>query len=249
MDGRMLGYVFAGLALGSIYAIAAAGIVVTYVSAGLINFAFGSMAYVVARFYYWLHVQQAWPTPVTAVVSLLGLAPALGAGLWALVFRSLRDQPQLIRIVATIGLSVAMPPITIVLFGNSPIPQAPGLGGNPPPTFSVFGAVVNLDQVYTYAAVLLVVVVGSLVLTRTSAGLRVRALVDSEALTSMSGVNPSRVGVGVWAVSGVLAGLAGVLVAPTNGLTVDAMTTLMAAAFAAVVAARLGWYFFSNIEV
>ncbi|WP_216892620.1 branched-chain amino acid ABC transporter permease [Nocardia alni] len=227
------------MALGSIYAIAAAGIVVTYVSAGLINFAFGSMAYVVARVYYWLNVQLAWPTPAAAVVSLLVVAPALGTVLWALLFRGLRDQPQLIRIVATIGLSVALPPLTIVLFGNTAIPQAPGLGGTPPRTFSVLGAVVNLNQIYTYAAVLVVVVAGSLVLTRTSAGLRVRALVDSEALTSMSGVNPSRVGVSVWALSGVLAGLAGILVAPTNGLTVEAMTTLMAAAFAAVVAARL----------
>jgi branched-chain amino acid transport system permease protein len=43
----------------------------------------------------------------------------------------------------------------------------------------------------------------------------------------------------VWAVSGALTGLAGILVAPTNGLDTTGMTTLMAAAFAAVVAARL----------
>ena len=48
----MLQYVLAGLALGSIYAIASAGLVITFVSAGVLNFAFGSMAYVVARFYY-----------------------------------------------------------------------------------------------------------------------------------------------------------------------------------------------------
>ncbi len=39
--------------------------------------------------------------------------------------------------------------------------------------------------------------------------------------------------------SATLAGLAGILVAPTNGLTTAGMTALMAAAFAAVVAARL----------
>ena len=67
----------------------------------------------------------------------------------------------------------------------------------------------------------------------------VRATVDSEAMTSLSGTNPGRVAVGVWALSTMLAGLAGVLVAPTNGLTTAGMATLMAAAFAAVVAARL----------
>ena len=55
----------------------------------------------------------------------------------------------------------------------------------------------------------------------------------------MSGSNPGRVAVGVWALSTMLAGLAGVLVASTNGLTTAGMATLMAAAFAAVVAARL----------
>jgi hypothetical protein len=48
-------YILAGLALGSIYAIASAGLVVTSVSAGVFNLVFGSMAYVVARFYYWLN--------------------------------------------------------------------------------------------------------------------------------------------------------------------------------------------------
>ena len=37
----MLQYVLAGLALGSIYAIAASALVVTFVSSGVLNFAFG----------------------------------------------------------------------------------------------------------------------------------------------------------------------------------------------------------------
>jgi branched-chain amino acid transport system permease protein len=83
------------------------------------------------------------------------------------------------------------------------------------------------------------VTAGTLIIRRTTAGLRVRALVDSPALTSMSGVNPARVNVAVWSVSVALAGLTGILIAPTNGLSVQAMTTFMATAFAAVVAARL----------
>ena len=73
----------------------------------------------------------------------------------------------------------------------------------------------------------------------TDVGLRVRAMVDSEAMASLSGTNPGRVAVGVWAFTATLAGLAGILVAPSQGLTTAGMTTLMAAAFAAVVVARL----------
>jgi branched-chain amino acid transport system permease protein len=81
---------------------------------------------------------------------------------------------------------------------------------------------------------------GAVALLRwTYAGLLVRSVVDSDALASLSGVRPSRVALSVWGVSTFSAGLTGVLAAPIIGLTIQSFTILMAAAFAAVVAARL----------
>ena len=71
----MLGYVFAGIALGSIYAIAASGLVVTYVSSGVLNFAFGSMAYFLARFYYYLNTQEGWSQVPAVIVSVVLAGP------------------------------------------------------------------------------------------------------------------------------------------------------------------------------
>jgi branched-chain amino acid transport system permease protein len=155
------------------------------------------------------------------------------------LFQFIRGKSTLIKLVATIGLSVALPPVADFLFGTQAITSAPGLASLSDQPFHFLGAPVTTDQVITYGFVLFVVVLGTLVLRFTSVGLRVRAMVDSEAMASLSGINPGRVAVGVWAVSATLAGLAGVLVAPTNGLTTGGMTALMAAAFAAVVAARL----------
>jgi branched-chain amino acid transport system permease protein len=84
-----------------------------------------------------------------------------------------------------------------------------------------------------------VVVTGTVVLRFTDVGLKVRAMVDTEAMTSLSGVSPARISAWVWMVTTALAGLAGVLTAPGTGLTPVGMTALMASAFAAVVAARL----------
>ena len=56
----MLQFVIAGLVLGGIYAIASAGLVITYTSSGILNFAFGAIAFFIARFYYYLHTQQNW---------------------------------------------------------------------------------------------------------------------------------------------------------------------------------------------
>ncbi|MGW1718581.1 ABC transporter permease [Streptomyces sp. NPDC002156] len=235
----MLSYVVAGLALGAIYAIAAASLVVTHVSSGVFNFAFGAMAFAVARFYYFLYIEQGWPLPLAAVVAIGLFGPALGVLLYAVLFRHLRLRSPLVKIAATIGLSVALPPLVNLALGQLVNVTAPGLAPQPVAVFRPFGTVVDMNQLITYAGLALVLVVGTALLRFTDTGLKVRALVDSPALTSMSGVSPARVSLGVWAFSALLAGLAGVLVAPTAGLSVEGMTFLMAAAFAAVVAARL----------
>lgn len=235
----LLSYVLAGLALGAIYAIAAASLVVTYVSSGVFNFAFGAMAFAVARFYFFLHVEHGWSMPIAAVVAIGLFGPGLGIALYALLFRYLRLRSPLVKIVATIGLSVALPPLVNLVLGHLVNTTAPGLAPQPLRIFHVFGAVVDMNQVITYTGLAVVLLVGTGLLRYTDIGLRVRALVDSEALTAMSGVSPTRVSLGVWAFSALLAGLAGVLIAPTSGLTVEGMTSLMSAAFAAVVAARL----------
>ena len=83
-------------------------------------------------------------------------------------------------------------------------------------------------------------VVGAAVLRYTEVGLKVRAMVDSPAMTDLSGTNPDAVSAGVWAVSVLFAGLTGVLAAPIIGLDPQNFTlTLTAAAFAAVVAAKM----------
>src|ERR1700712_460615 len=98
----MLQYVLAGVALGSIYAIAASALVVTYVSSGVLNFAFGSMAFVIARFYFWLNSQHHLSSIYAGLLSIMVLAPLLGVLLYAVLFRFVRGRSTLIKIVTTI---------------------------------------------------------------------------------------------------------------------------------------------------
>jgi branched-chain amino acid transport system permease protein len=235
----VLQYVIAGLVLGGIYAIAASGLVVTYRSAGILNFAFGTLAYAIARFYYYLNTQEHWSIVPAAVLSILVLGPALGVGLYFALFRRLRLARPLTKIVATVGISVAIPPATTLIFGNQTILSAPGLAPQPVRVFNFMGVAVTMDQIIVYCCVVAIVVVGALVLHYTDVGLRVRAMVDSPAMTSLSATNPESVSLGVWAVSTGLAGLTGVLAAPIIGLDPGDFTLLMVSAFAAVVAARL----------
>src|SRR6478736_3609873 len=127
----MLQYVIVGFVFGSIYALMASGLVITFVSAGILNFSFGALAYFVARFYYWLHVQNSWGIWSSAALSLLVVAPLLGLVLYVLIFRYLRLSSQLLKVVVTIGLAVTVLPISNVLFGNVNIIHAPGLAAEP----------------------------------------------------------------------------------------------------------------------
>ena len=65
---RVLQYIVVGLVLGSIYALAASGLVITYVSTGVLNFAFGAFAFFVARTYYHLHIEKGWGIVPAAAV-------------------------------------------------------------------------------------------------------------------------------------------------------------------------------------
>src|SRR6202034_1366640 len=235
----MLQFVIAGLVLGGIYAICSAGLVITYTSSGILNFAFGAIAYFVARFYYFLNTQHGWAIVPSAALSIGVAAPALGVLLYVVLFRHLRLASPMIKVVATIGLLVALPSLATLIFGNEAINQAPGLAPQPVAVYQFLGVPVTLDQVIVYICVVVTVVAGAVILRYTDVGLKVRAMVDSPAMTDLSGTNPTAVSVGVWAVSTFFAGLAGVLAAPIIGLDPDNFTLLIAASFAAVVAARL----------
>ena len=236
----MIAFILAGLVLGGIYAISAASIVVTYVSAGVLNFAFGAIAFFIARLYYYLVVQAGWPVYASAILAIAITGPLLGVALYFALFRFLTHAQAITKVVATIGLAVAIPAATELIFGNHAILTSPGLAPLPVPVFHVGGVAITLDQLIAYGCVAAVLAVGTYVLRRTRVGLMVRATVDSKAMTSLSGVSPARIAVGVWAAGTFLAGLAGVLAAPVlNVSSVSNYTVITASAFAAVVAAKL----------
>ncbi|WP_018636329.1 ABC transporter permease [Parafrankia elaeagni] len=236
----MTQYIIAGLVSGSIYALAALGLVSTYLSAGVLNFAYGAYAFFAARLYFYLHVEQGWGILPAAALVILVVSPLAGLVLWALLFRGLARSPTLVKVAATIGLSVAIPPAAQLLFGKEEIYGAPpGLAPRPVDVYHPFGVAMTLDQVIVIACLVAVLAVGAFVLRFTNVGLVVRAVVDSETMTTLTGVNPQVVSAGVWSVSFVLSGLAGILVAPTLGLQSDSFTLLTATAFTAVVIARM----------
>ena len=108
----MTTYIVTGLVVGSVYAIATLGLVLTYTSTRIFNFAQGAIAFFLAITFYELTVDHGWNPRLAGFVTVFVISPLFGLLLWAVLFRRLSDAPPSVRLVSTIGLWVALPPLT-----------------------------------------------------------------------------------------------------------------------------------------
>jgi branched-chain amino acid transport system permease protein len=233
-------FIVGGLVLGGIYAISAVGLVLTYTSSRVFNFAHGAIAFFVAYFYYWLNTTNDWPIIPAAVVSLGIVSPLIGLFLWAVLFRHLTNAPPAVRLVATVGLYVALNATTLLVFRDEDILGRPsGLAPVPVDVFRIAGVAVNTNQLAVIVAAAAIAVGLTVLLRATSYGLAVRATVDSPRMASVVGTNTAAVTAGSWMIGTTLAGLAGILLMPILGLSQLQFTLLLIASFAAVVIGRM----------
>jgi branched-subunit amino acid ABC-type transport system permease component len=238
---HFLGFAIPGIPYGCTYAIVAVGLVLTYQATGVFNFAYGAQAYISAYAFTRLVQDENFPVWLSFLVSVVVLAPLLGLALDRLLFRKIANTNATAKLVTGIALFVGVPSLLSVLFGNANQYNPPSLLFNPNTVyFRVLGTPVN--GIYMTAVVLTVVILLALValMRLTNLGLQMRGAVESRRLIELDGVNAGRVVATAWMISGLMAGLAGVLLAPIYGqLQYSDYTALMVAAFAAAAWAVL----------
>ena len=231
-------YVVTGLVVGSVYAIATLGLVLTYSSTRIFNFAHGAVAYFLAIVFYELSVEHGWNERVAGGVTILVVSPLLGLLLWAVLFRRLADTPPSVRLVSTIGLWVALPALTRILFEGERY-ERPSIVFDPPHQYRLLDVGVDSNQVAVIVTAALIAVAMTLLLRATPFGLAVRATVDAPRMAGAVGINTSFVSAGSWMVGTTLAGTAGVLLGSYRGFDELQFTFLVLGSFAAVVIARM----------
>lgn len=226
-----------GTSIGAVYAISATGLVVTYITSGVFNFAHGAIGMFLAFVYWELRVNQSWPTPVALAVTLLVIAPAIGALLdLVLMRRLLRGASVATKLVVTVALLLAFQGAAIAIWGIE-LRTVPGIWGNR--DFAILGLNVTWDQTTTILAAVGVAVGFRALFRRTRLGVAMRAVVDNRELCAVKGLNPNLVTTASWAIGASLAGLAAVLIAPGLNLEVNVLSILVVSAYAAAVVGRL----------
>lgn len=242
---------FLGIVVGSIYSLSAFGLVLTYRASGVFNFAHGAVGMVFAFVFYQLvqggpielvafEYDQTWRLPEgVALVLVVGLlAPGFGWMLNRLLFRRLRDAGEVVKIVATIGLLVALQGIGGVMWGAGTTLTPRSLFSSEVLVAGEFRASVSQIASIGLSGAL---AVGLLLFLRYSPlGVRMRAVVDRPEVAELMGIDSARVSGLSWAIGTSFAALGGILLAPFFGsLDPITLTFLVVAATAAAIAGRL----------
>jgi branched-subunit amino acid ABC-type transport system permease component len=238
---QFLGYALPGIPYGCAYALFAVGLVLTYQTTGVFYFGFGAQAFASAFLFIILVQNAGIPIWFAFIIAVVIGAPLLGLVVDRFLFRKIPSTNTTARIVTGIALLVGIPALLPVIFGNQELYNPPTLIFNQNNVYvTIAGYPVNghdLSVVVITAACL----AGVLVIMRFSGlGLTMRGAVESRRMVQLEGINSNRVVAFAWALSSLLAGLAGVLLAPAYPeLQAQNFITLMVAAIAAAACAGL----------
>jgi branched-chain amino acid transport system permease protein len=238
---QFLGFALPGVQYGCTYAIVAVGLVLTYQATGVFNFAYGAQAFTSAFLFTWMVQNEGLPVWLAFVLSVVVLGPALGLAFDRFLFRYIANTNTTAKLVTGIALFVGIPSVLAVIFGSANQYNPPSILFNPDSVyFRVFGTPINGIYATTVLTTVVILVALVALMRFTNLGLQMRGAVESRRLIQLDGVNAGRVVASAWAISGLMAGLAGVLLAPIYGqLQSSDYAALMVAAFAAAAWALL----------
>jgi ABC-type branched-subunit amino acid transport system ATPase component/branched-subunit amino acid ABC-type transport system permease component len=251
---KFLTLTVSGAISGAIFSLIASGLVLSYSATGIFNFSYGAIAFTSAFLYYQLNSGLHWPIVPAAAFVILVFAPLLGMLLDVAVFRPLARATESAKIMATIGLLIAIPALTtwlndqLVNTIGFTIPRSgdvtqvglpPSIGPSPKVDWKLPDDIpFDSNQLVVLVSAVLVAVALWILMRHTTLGLKMRAVVDRPTLASTRGINERTTSRYAWVIGTMLAALAGVVGAPIIGSLLPAgFITVM---FVATAAAVLG---------
>jgi branched-chain amino acid transport system permease protein len=230
-------FIVSGLALGGVYALSGVGLIVLYRATGVLNLAFGALG-AMGALITWSLIKAGVPDWLSWLACVVFTA-AVTLGYGIIFGPALAKRDPLVKAVATIGL-------TLILYGLADLLWTTSGGQARSITFPtdnsgfMVGQVqVNWTQVIALAAGVVITVATGAFLRYTKLGTAMRAMANDRDITATLGVPVRKVEAAAWLGCGVLAGLAGLLLADLVALDATTLTFLVISSLAAVLIARL----------
>jgi branched-chain amino acid transport system permease protein len=225
-----------GLGLGSMYGLVALGFHVTYAVSGTVNFAQGSVVTLGAVLAYALGVTLGWPMPAAIVLALAGCA------LFGLVVERALVRPFVARgsdawLLATVAGGIVLDNTVLFTFGKEPRSLPSPLATKP---VEILGTgIYPLQLVIPVVGVALAFAIRT-VFRRTDLGRVLLAVAQNADAARLMGIDVRRTVACAFALSAVLAGIAGLLIAPLFSVSAELGTLFGIKAFAVAILGGIG---------
>jgi branched-chain amino acid transport system permease protein len=230
-------FIVSGLALGGVYALSGVGMVVLYQATGVVYLAFGAVGAMGALI--------AWSLTDAGAPGWAGWLACVAFGAvvtlaYGMVFGpALAKRDPLVKATATLGLTLVLFGLMDLLWttsgGQSRAITLPTDGGG----FAIGQVQADWTQVISVAIGIAIAVATGLFLRLTKLGTAMRAMANDREITATLGVPVRRVEAAAWLGCGVLAGVAGILLADLVALDATTLTFLVISSLAAALIARL----------
>jgi len=226
-----------GVVLGSLYVLVALGLTLVYGVLVQINFAHADIVTLGAfSAYFFVHGLGGGYIPGIAVAFIVG--GILGWAVNAAVFAPLRERgSELLPLIATIGVSIAMENAMLVWVG--PIPYA----FDSPYSSEVIrfgGTFITVQNALIISVSLITIGLLYAFMKFTFLGKALRAVSQDRETAGLMGINPSQLIMLTFIIASALAGMAGAMLGPVLVLTPFAGTSVIVKAFAIVIIGGFG---------
>ena len=231
-----------GFAISALYGLAAVGFTLMFGVSGVLNLAHGGIMVVAAIVGWWAAGDLGLGTYAGTLVGILaGLLTAYLT--YFVVVRPIqrsraipREETEIFVLTGTLLFGIMIQGFMAYRFSDNPVTMRPLIGG----VATIFGVRTPWNEIMI--AVLCWIVIGLLwlMINRTRAGKSMLAASINPRGLTLLGFELSRIYLLVWSIYGVLAGLAGVLLASFLGVSTANAGQLTASAFSIVVLGGLG---------
>lgn len=203
----------AGLAIGSIYGLVGIGYTVVFNATRIFNLAQGDLVMVAVMTSYYLIELRHAPQIVAFVLVVLFVALISVVEERVIVRPFLKRGPNVFGwFIATLGFATIVETVVVIQFGNRPISgiRSPF----PEQGFHIGSLVIDYRNMFVFLVFIAVIVALELFQRRTWTGQAMRATSEDRETVSLLGINPAAMSQRAFLMAGVLAGIAGFVIAP-----------------------------------
>jgi ABC-type branched-subunit amino acid transport system permease subunit len=246
-------FLILGLSAGATYAILGQGLVLKYRSAGVVDFAHGAVAMFIAYVFINLRSFGELELPVVliphqislnggaglntglAIVISLVYAAIFGLVLYVIVYRPLRNASPLTRVCASVGVMLGLQAIAVLNYSTEPVATNPIFPSSP---LTIAKVTFPEDGLFFAGVVVIISVALALAYRFSRFGLATRAGAENDRGAALTGISANVIAGQNWVIATVLAGAAGILIAPVASLDPTSYTLFVVPALAAALVGR-----------